>query len=177
MQDCESGLDSLWAELCLPRDASVGLRRGELARLGTAVRDVLQIPDAAETLAARAAKPSVPADAPIDLEPPSREGGGPLELAEDRAVGIALTNRLDLRTELGEVWDAQRSVIVAADGLRAELTLLGTASFGERRTLAGADLNDSASLRPELADYNALLTLDLPFERTAERNAYRASLV
>lgn len=176
-QNYESALDDFLEVLGLPPDARVELERRELDRLGKAVREVLDIPDASETLAARAAKPAVSADSPIELEEPSRENGGPLELEEERAVGIALTNRLDLRTELGRVWDAQRAVIVSADRLRAELTLLGTASFGERRTLAGADLDDSTSLRPDIANYDALLTLDLPFERTAERNAYRASLV
>lgn len=176
-QNYESSLDGFLTVLGLPPDANVELTRGELGRLGEAVREVLDIPDPAETLAERAARPPVDADSPIELAKPTRESGGPLELEETRAVGIALTNRLDLRSELGRVWDAQRSVIVAADALRAELTLLGSAAFGERRSLAGADQPDSRSLRPDLARYEALLTLDLPFERTAERNAYRASFV
>jgi outer membrane protein TolC len=118
----------------------------------------------------------VPADAPVELIPPNREDAGPLELEEAVAIDLALENRLDLRVAVGEVFDAQRHVAVAADMLRADLTLLGSASVGERRTLASVESPDSR-IRFSEGQYSALVGLDLPLERTAERNLYRGSLI
>ncbi len=60
---------------------------------------------------------------------------GPLELPEQTAISLALDRRQDLQIALGKVVDAQRKVVVAADALGAELTFLGSASAGERRTI------------------------------------------
>jgi outer membrane protein TolC len=79
---------------------------------------------------------------------------------------------MDLRILEGRVYDAQRGVVVAADALRADLTLLGSAQAGERRDLYSAGLPD-AKLRPGDGIYSAGLILDLPWERTAEQDAYR----
>jgi outer membrane protein TolC len=87
-----------------------------------------------------------------------------------------LDNRLDLRVARGQVFDAQRFVVVKADALRAELTLLGSTESGSRRTVATAGLDD-ARIRANQAESSGLLTLDLAVERTAERNDYRNSLI
>jgi outer membrane protein TolC len=50
------------------------------------------------------------------------------------------------------------------------------AEVGERRTVATAGL-DHATLDFDEGRYAALLTLDLPWERTAERNAFRESYI
>jgi len=60
--------------------------------------------------------------------------------------------------------------------LGAELTLLGTSKLGSGRSI-GEATDDDAQLRTDKGKYSALLTLDLPFERTAERNAYRNSFI
>ncbi len=65
-----------------------------------------------------------------------------------------------------------RAVVVAADALRAELTLFGSASAGER-----SGINDPGKLDFSEGIYTALLTLSLPLERTKERIAYRKSLI
>jgi outer membrane protein TolC len=67
-------------------------------------------------------------------------------------------------------------VVVRADALGAELTLLGSADIGGSRSVASAT-RDDAELRFDQGRYSALLTLDLPIERTAERNAYRNSFI
>jgi outer membrane protein TolC len=104
------------------------------------------------------------------------ENAGPMEIPEFEAVRLAFDNRLDLRVTNGKVYDAQRAVIVAADALGAELTFFGAASSGARRTITSADLDD-AQFRTDKAKYSALLTLDLPIERTTERNKYRNSFI
>jgi outer membrane protein TolC len=70
-----------------------------------------------------------------------------------------------------------RQVYIAADSLRGEVSLLGSASMGGRRSSAGSASQDDAELRPDRGSYSALLNIDLPLERTAERNAYRESLI
>jgi len=87
-----------------------------------------------------------------------------------------MKNRLDLRAARGDVFDNQRNVIIKADRLRGELTLLGSASAGQRRGIASAGNND-AEAEFDRGFYSSLLTLDLPIERTAERNNYRNSLI
>jgi len=110
------------------------------------------------------------------LVKPGREDAGPLEMDAKTAIELGLNNRLDLRVAEGNIYDAQRKVIVLADALRAEVTLFGSAELGESRSIATADLDD-AQLRADKGIYTALLTIDLPFERTAERNAYRNSYI
>lgn len=125
----------------------------------------------------------LPPDADIRLDPQALglmkktkslilDDPGPLELDEQTAVSLALEQRLDLQIAQAKVFDAQRKVVVAADALGAELTFLGSVSAGERRTITTADLNN-ARLRMDKGIFSALLTLDLPFERTAEAVTYR----
>jgi outer membrane protein TolC len=95
-----------------------------------------------------------------------------MELNEPKAIAMALAHRLDLQIALKKVFDAQRAVVVAADALGAELTFFGSASIGERRTITTADL-DNARLQVDKSVFSALLTLDLPLDRTAEAVTYR----
>ena len=194
-------LDAFKLSLGLPVDARIELDRGELDALTEAMREMLpeemtgmspaSAPAPDESLvsgqtgdAPPASQPadqdllaSTPAaDAPIELIPPGRGRPGRYELDETAAIVTALSNRLDLRIAVGQLYDSQRTVAVAADQLRADLTLLGSGSAGARRTLASVSQRDSI-LRPDEGQYSVLMTLDLPFERTSERNVYRASLI
>ena len=164
-------LDGFKTSLGLPTDALVELDPDALERLADATRAALG------DLEQVAAEPeSVPADEPIEVIEAGRGTPGPFEMAYDDAIVLALRHRLDLRTQVGRVFDAQRNTAIAADDLRADLTLLGSASMGERRSLGSAG-SRNADLRPEKGSYSVLLDLDLPLERTAERNRYRASLI
>jgi len=167
-------LDGFKSSIGLPPDALVELDRSDLEQLqtraSTLVEETLR---QAEALQAQA---TPPADAPIELIPPTKEDAGPLELDESLGVQLALENRLDLRVANASVYDAQRQVVVRADALGAELTLLGTANFGQRRSIGSARADD-ATLRFDEGRFDTLLSLDLPLERTAERNAYRKSLI
>jgi outer membrane protein TolC len=175
-QDYHRRLDDLKITLGLPTDANIGLDRGELERLAEVARQLEARPAGEGEDSGAATQPtSAAADAPIILQPP-RRGGGPLEIAEAKAIDVALANRLDLRTALGRVYDAQRGVVVAADALKMGLTFTGTAAIGERRGLGSASQED-AQLRFDKGAYSLGLWLDLPLERTAERNAYRESFI
>jgi outer membrane protein TolC len=173
MQGYERNLDQFKVLLGLPADARIKLDGKELEKIVETVSDELidlskfewdpneEIP---------------PADAEVELEKPDSEGAGKFEIEPTVAVGLALDNRLDLKVAQEVVYDAQRAVVVAADDLGAELTLFGSASMGSRRSVGSAAAPD-ARINPKDGVYSALLTLDLPIERTAERNNYRNSLI
>ncbi len=90
---------------------------------------------------------------------------------EDQALETAINSRLDLANTRDTVADAERKVAVAVDSLRAQLDLV--ASTGR----VSDDLTDFTNLRTLDDESTVALALDLPLERTAERNAYRKSLI
>ena len=170
----QNQLDSFKTLLGLPPDAKIELDRSDLELLlEPAVRMINKITQEEKE---QPDKNILPADAPIELIPPDRENPGPLEMDESGAILLALENRLDLKIAEGKIYDAQRAVVAAADATGAELTLFGSAGLGENRAIATADRED-ARLKSETGRYSAWLALDLPFERTAERNKYRNSLI
>ncbi len=116
------------------------------------------------------------AEAPVELVPPDDNQKGINEIDLDKAISLALKNRPDLQNALDAVEDAKRAVLVAEDGLRAEVTLGGRASVGESRSLAGAD-GDNGDFRVSRGSYSGFLNVNMPWHRTAERNAYRNSLI
>ncbi len=166
-EQLKSRLDSFKRTLGLPTDARLQLDPNDLLELrARADKTVEQI---RSTMQLEAAETAPPADAPVELVPANREDAGPYEIDEELAVELALDKRMDLRVAIGSVYDAQREVIVRADALRGELTLGGSAGF--------ADSDDDGRLSFDGGQYGALLTLDLPIERTRERNDYRNSLI
>jgi outer membrane protein TolC len=175
-QSYQQSLDNFKNLLGLPTDALIELEQQELDVLAAGVADVLERMRS-KAVELEAAAEAIALDPQAPLPTFSREDAGPMELDEATAVALAFEHRLDLRITEGNVYDAQRRVIVAADALRAELTLLGRAAAGEGRSLGSADEDDAYDPRFDQGTYDALLTLDLPLERTRERNAYRNSLI
>jgi len=157
-------LDAFKVILGLPADARVDLDTAELDRLGKAMAGFAPAPEGA------------PSGPPGQAAAAAPGKGGPLELDEAVALKLALENRLDLRAVVGKVYDAQRQVVVAADDLRADVTLQGSGSVGASRSV-GSATSRNANLHARRGKYEALLKLDLPLERTAERNAYRESYI
>lgn len=172
VQSAEQTLDRFKISLGLPTDSAIRLDAREFEVLLQSDRYAPYL----NSNLAKADQPILPADAPVVLQKPSADDAGPLEIPEDDAVTIALLNRLDLRVAVGRIMDAQRGVVVAADNLRADVTLLGSASIGESRSLSSAS-SDAGQLRTDRGFYSVLLGIDLPFERTAERNSYRNALI
>jgi outer membrane protein TolC len=87
----------------------------------------------------------------------------------------ALENRLDMRNAAERVQDAQRAVVIAADALRAEISLLGSAKAGNRQSL-GTTRDGNKQLELSKGILSGLIAIDLPIERTAERNAFRNAI-
>jgi outer membrane protein TolC len=167
-EQLKSNLDSFKGTVGLPVDALIKLDPNDLVQLrGLATKTLEEIRAASQRDVTETAPP---ADAPVQLTPASYEDAGPLEIDEAVAVKLALENRLDLQAAIGGVYDAQRQVVVKADALRAGLTLGGTARLSDNN-------NDGSVQLFDRGNYAALLTLDLPIERTRERNEYRNSLI
>lgn len=117
----------------------------------------------------------LPIPTELELEPGalaelSREELAELHLAEGEATAFALANRLDYLNTQDRRADSQRRVDVAADNLRAGLSL---------RAEARATSLDGKPLEYNFQDTTWALTatLDLPLDRLPERNAYRAALI
>ncbi len=165
----KGSLDDFKRTLNLPTDSRIDLDQNELDQLSKYL--YRELPDINNWQKEPNAE-TPPADAPVVLVPADVKNVGKYEMNEPLAIDVALKNRLDLRINQGEVYDAQRNVVVLADALGAELTLFGSAASGSRRSIGSAGLPD-AQLRPEKGSYSGLLTLDLPLERTRERDAYR----
>jgi len=166
-----SSLDAFKLRLGLPPDADIALDPSELKGLEAGTSRFV-----ADTNTAPA--PRAPAvDGSMKLREPDTNAAGPLEMEPEHAIRLALESRLDLRVAEGRVEDAQRKVHVAADALRAELTLLGRAQAGERRNSAGSAGEPDARIDPADGLFSGLITLDPALERTAERTTYRKRLI
>ena len=176
-QSYASSLDGFKNTLGLPTDAKIDLDRSELPKLTEAAEKLLggRLGEEAREQAADVAE-EPPQPAKREMAQLTREGGGPLEMDPETGVKMGLERRLDLRVAEGQVYDAQRKVIVAADALRAGLDIGGSVAVGESRSLGSADAGDG-DFRFSRGSYSALLSLDLPIERTSERNAYRNSFI
>ena len=165
-------MDQFKIELGLPTDADIQLDRREFSNLEALINERL----VSLTTPEKRPEPAA-GGAPIELMLPAAGERGVFELDEPKAVRIALDRRLDLRSQLARVEDAQRQVRVAADALRPELSLFGAAALGERRSLSSATSANSSQLNPNKGVYQGLLILDLPLERTAEAHTYRDSYI
>jgi outer membrane protein TolC len=120
----------------------------------------------------------IPADEDItllqtELDQLSKQPVESLRVTVDVAVASALFLRLDLKTARDEVADTERQVRVAEDGLRTQLDIAGS---------AGLATNSNGAQKPFKlngghGEYSVGFTLDLPFDRKAERNAYVAAII
>lgn len=119
---------------------------------------------------------AMPVDAKIELDPNELAGLREMDIAEpnflvEDAVEVGLTMRLDLATAFDEVDDAKRKVTVAVDALRARLDLVGSASVDSTAP------TEWERLQFQDGTYRAGLSLDLPLDKLAERNAYRRTMI
>jgi len=147
-QNSRQRLDRFRILLGLPPDAAVRMDDAELERLQEVI----------------SATPTGDDSTYSDQDPPHA------------LLASALEQRRDLKVRRARLHDSERAIMVAADALRAEATLLGSGSAGEGRTLAQAQADD-AQFKPHRGRYSALLSLDLPIERRAETVALRRAIL
>jgi outer membrane protein TolC len=91
--------------------------------------------------------------------------------SEDEVIETALLRRLDLSNSADMVIDAQRKVYVAADALRAELNLVGSAKA------VSSGRADRSTLGSFNRQYGVDFQLDLPLDRVPEQSVYRKALI
>jgi outer membrane protein TolC len=170
-EQLNSSLDSFKNTIGLPTDANIAVDEKDMDQLrDKANKIVAQLKDQAKSQVTRTAAESAPAaDDPVALVGASYDDAGPLEMNMDVATRLALENRLDLRQSIGEVYDAQRLVVLRAAALGVDMSLVGSVRF--------TDDDSDGALHYKGGNYSTLLNLDLPIERTSERNAYRKSLI
>lgn len=91
-------------------------------------------------------------------------------LTVDEAVTVALTSRLDLQNQQDALEDAERRVAVAQNALKPRLDLV---------TGVNVPAQGGTKYAPSFQEYSwhAGLDAELPFDRKAERNSYRAALI
>jgi outer membrane protein TolC len=112
----------------------------------------------------------MPTDQALDVAPVELDVELP-RMNETQAVELALKYRLDLQTARDQLEDARRRVDNAKNGLLPDLTFSAQAEIGNVAGTAARDLDDRTGA------YRARLDLDLPVDRVAERNVYRAALI
>ncbi len=89
----------------------------------------------------------------------------------NEATKVAMESRLDLYNERDQAEDATRKIDVAANNLKAQVDLVAAASVNGR---GGSRFPKSDFDR---YTWNAGLDIDLPIDRKAQRNFYRAALI
>ena len=92
----------------------------------------------------------------------------PKNTSEQHAIEIALANRLDHLTVIDQVNDAERKLYIAKDALRAGASV--SANFS-----AQSDRGNVLKFSKPGIGWGLGATVDLPFNRFAERNAYRTA--
>ena len=113
----------------------------------------------------------MPTDQPLDIVAVELDIDLP-QMQDSQAVELAMKYRLDLQTARDVVDDTRRRVENARNGLLPDLNFSAQTQFGDRlqRPL-------SSQLDERSNTYSARLDLELPLDRVAERNVYRAALI
>ena len=101
-------------------------------------------------------------------------GGGltTIDIDMDDAMLTALNLRFDLMNERGNVADAWRQIKFAGDDLKAILNITATHRLSTR-----ADVNRVFDFTFDESDTRVRASFDAPFNRRAQRNSYRQSLI
>ncbi|MHC4639589.1 MAG: TolC family protein [Planctomycetota bacterium] len=119
---------------------------------------------------------ALPTDVQIELDPNELQVLSQIGIKEPEyslhdAVEAGLINRLDLATTADKIDDASRKLIVAEDNLGADLDLVGSTRVNSTED------TDFSRLRFHDGLYELGIRADLPFDRKAERNAYREAII
>jgi outer membrane protein TolC len=109
-------------------------------------------------------------DVDIELVPIELDASIP-EFDVERAVELAEKFRLDVQTARDRIDDARRAVDNSRNGLLPDLDLTAGARTGSNVNSPASQLNNDTST------YNAGVTMELPVDRVAERNAYRRAMI
>ena len=89
----------------------------------------------------------------------------------EQAIEIALERRLDLANTANQMEDAERKLVLAAEGLGVQINLVGSANVDSTAS------TNWTRLRFHEGAYSLGVETDLLLDRKAERNAYREALI
>ncbi len=92
-------------------------------------------------------------------------------LTLEQAMEIAMVSRLDLETDRDRLIDSERHIKVAANTFLPQLDAVGRAGVN------GTAQGNFATPGWDRYSWSAGLELDLPFDRKAQRNNYRAAFI
>jgi len=106
-----------------------------------------------------------------DLKELIEAGLTPVDVDRQAGFRICVEKQMDVLNAVDRFEDSKRKVRIAADRLRAELSLFANASLQSE----GPD--DYTNFDPNKVRYTAGVRLNLPVDRLQERNNYRATLV
>lgn len=96
------------------------------------------------------------------------EGVEEITIPEERAIELALAERLDLATTRALLGDAERNVRIAEDDLGSRLDLVMSSG-------ATSDVEPGIDFQAADVDWSLALDYNLAVDRLGERNAYRAA--
>jgi outer membrane protein TolC len=130
----------------------------------------------AQTLDSFKIRLALPTDANVtldlnELKALEQKGITPPEYSEEDAIQMALARRLDLANTRDGLDDVERKLVLAAKGLGPQLDLTAGAN------VASTPETQVTRLRFHEGAYSLGLAADLPFDRKAQRNAYREALI
>ncbi|UCD50608.1 MAG: TolC family protein [Phycisphaerales bacterium] len=119
---------------------------------------------------------SIPTQVQVELDPSEltalqKLGISKPEYTEEDAITIALVRRLDLANTRDEVDDAERRLVLAAEGLGPQMNLVASAN------VESTPETEFLRLRFHEGRYRLGLETDLGLDQKAERNAYRRALI
>ena len=89
---------------------------------------------------------------------------------EETALATAIDERFDLAVTRGDLEDSERAVTVAADALRADLTVEGGGTYNATKDKRKKNVDDDV-------ETTLKLKFTAPWDRRKERNAYRNALI
>jgi outer membrane protein TolC len=112
----------------------------------------------------------MPTDQNVEIVPVELDVNLP-EFNETDAIEMALKYRLDLQTARDRLDDSRRAVANAKNGLLPDLDFTAQTQFNNPTGEPARKLDERSQT------YSARLDLDLPFDRVAERNRYKAALI
>ncbi|MBE0535762.1 MAG: TolC family protein [Phycisphaerae bacterium] len=93
------------------------------------------------------------------------------EYTEEEAIALALERRLDLANTRDGVFDVERKLILAAEGLGPQIALVGSANAGSTPE------TDWTRMRFHDGIYSLGIQADLALDQKGQRNAYREALI
>lgn len=91
-----------------------------------------------------------------------------VSLDESKAMGLALTNRMDLMNERDRVEDARRRVQVARNQFLPEVNVFGSTDWSSSEATSFSD-------QEYVNDWRAGVTAEIPFDQRDERDALRSA--